>query len=226
MTEIGSPRSNFTPKASMSSAAFWPTAVIEITQRHGLHRKIVVDGRGQQTRVKAAHRKTVTGRAFRKDQYRMTTTNVFTDRPGRSIGRITMATLDEQRAAATRQKTDHRPTPDIGLGEKPYTGNTAEDRNIQPGNMIGDPQRWTPGRLAMDLDANTDQADHPSQPPAPQPPETFTRNVIAHIRRQRQRQRNAQQRPARQRHQADHGDQCAHHNQAPRAIARWPMSER
>ena len=55
---------------------------------------------------------------------------------------IAGAAADEQRASLACQPAQHGPACDFGLGQERQRPQHSQQRDIAPGNMVGDPQHW------------------------------------------------------------------------------------
>ncbi len=54
--------------------------------------------------------------------------------------------VDEQHSAARGQRARHRPPPDLGLGQHPGRADGGQQRDVQPGDVVGDEQQPAGGR--------------------------------------------------------------------------------
>lgn len=88
-------------------------------------------------------------------------------RPGQCADTVP---VDEQGAAAGGQPPRHRPLPDLRLGEHPGRTHGGEQRDVQPGDVVGDEQQPAVGRgAAVDPYPHSRGPDDPAAPAPDQP---------------------------------------------------------
>jgi hypothetical protein len=79
--------------------------------------------------------------------------------------RVMRAALDEAGTREAGQPTDQRPAPDIRLGQKPDLTLSAQNGDVEPGDMVSHQQTaWL--QPALDPDLDIQGAHQPSMPPA------------------------------------------------------------
>ncbi|CAM5744468.1 hypothetical protein SAFG77S_08125 [Streptomyces afghaniensis] len=109
--------------------------------------------------------------------------------------------VDEQGAAAGGQRPGDGPPPYLGLGQHPRGANGGEQRDVQPGDMVGDQQQSAGGGGGAG-DADPDPRG-PHEPPAP-PPDQGCRYPGTE-RRQRDPREQQQDYPGEPQHGTRHG---------------------
>ncbi len=101
------------------------------------------------------HLVAVARRALREEHHDVALREPPGDGVGLCAGRVSPVAVDEDGALCARQESDDRPARDLLLGDEGDWGDRREDRNVEPGIVVGEKQQRTIFRgLSSHRDAN------------------------------------------------------------------------
>jgi hypothetical protein len=140
----------------------------EIDDRQRLHDQVAIERgatsfahRSEQGRAKWQHAVAIARRAFREQHDRLALRDALTDL-GRDIRRGGAArAVDEHRALDAGHRPDARPLCHLRLGDEGDMMLRANDRNIEPGDMVGHDQNRVAGRGRLPFHPHPD-TDNPA----------------------------------------------------------------
>lgn len=142
-----------------------------VPQVHRLHGDARVQGGLEGGPAEAALGAAAPGAALGEDGDRFAGPQRLGD-PGHRLGQCAdPVPVDEQGAAAGGQPPGHGPLPDLRLGEHPGRAYGGEERDVQPGDVVGDEQQPAVGHgAAVDAYPDSRGAYHPAAPASDQSP--------------------------------------------------------